>query len=55
MERGKAGNGWPGCTQPDREPTDAGTTDLHRLVEPFVRGQNLENRAYTFYRNDGEG
>ena len=36
MEGDKAGDDWPHCTQPGREPTDAGTPDLHWLVDPFV-------------------
>ena len=37
MEGDKVGDGWSGCTQHGRELTNAGTTDVHRLVELFVR------------------
>ena len=48
VEGDKAGNGWPGCTQPGREPTDAGTPDLHRLVEHFVRGTTYKTEQTRF-------
>ena len=48
MEGDKAGDGWPGSTQHGREPTDAGTPDLHRLVEHFVRGRTFKTEQTPF-------
>ena len=48
MEGDKAGDGWPGCTQPGREPTDAGTPHLHRLVESFFRRKTFKTGQAPF-------
>ena len=48
MERGKDGDGWPGCAQPGGEPTDAGTPHLHRLVEAFVRRKTFKTEQTPF-------
>ena len=48
VEGDKAGDGWPNCTQPGREPTYAGTPDLHRLVEPSAKWKTFKTEQTPF-------